>query len=246
MVKFHIPKEKFFLLLNHDESLLKGGYRYRSSIMNSPKSNKSPKKILSAGSTLLPAQPRTEGREIVLGLSSQVGGLSTTELGSTRKKYFFVVNSMGIPIKQGDISYLAASPSSAAVKAFYAWWRTSKQGSKCVDRSSIVDYKTSLVPPELLQHLMAMKTDKITQEDKKEYVKQFLCIDSQKIDRQILIRIGAVGGKSSVRAYLVGYKKNLSPNPLEVLNKMVVIASASPIPHTSIVPPNVVEFEVLV
>jgi len=86
--------------------------------------------------------------------------------------------------------------------------------------------------------------DKVSKEAKKEYVKQFLCIDTEKIKKQILIRIGAAGGKS-VRAYLVSYQKNMSPNPLEVLNKMVVTAVASPIPLTSKVPLNVVEYESL-
>jgi hypothetical protein len=216
--------------------------------VNSALKGRSAVKVISGGSTLLPIQPRIEGREIVIGLGQNeiVGGLTTTDLSESKKKYYYVVNSMGQSIRENGMSYYAASPSSAAVKAFYAWWRTSKQGSKCLERSAVTDYRTSLIPPELLQNLLAMTSDKVTQEDKKEYCKQFLCIDAVKIDRQILIRIGAAGGKSSVRAYLVGYKRNLSPNPLEVLNKMVVTASASPIPLTNVLPTNVIEFETLV
>jgi hypothetical protein len=225
------------------ESSLSGG-KY----VNSALKGRSAVKVISGGSTLLPVQPRIEGREIVIGLGHRdtVGGLTTTDLGETKKKYYYVVNSMGQSINESGMSYLAASPSSAAVKAFYSWWRKSKQGSKCLERSAVKDYRTSLIPPELLQNLLAMTSDKVTDEDKKEYCKQFLCIDAVKIDRQILIRIGAAGGKSSVRAYLVGYKRNLSPNPLEVLNKMVVTASASHIPMTNILPTDVIEFETLV
>jgi hypothetical protein len=236
MYKFHIPRERLYLLSNNNNDLSGGATKSYVSSINLVGGY--------AGSTILPQQPRVENRDSII--IPTVGGLSTTELTDTKKKYYFVVNSMGIPIRNGEISYLAASPSSAAVKAFYAWWRTSKQGSKCVERSSVTDFRTSLVPPELLQHLLVIGSDKVSQEQKKEFVKQFLCIDEQKIQRQILIRIGAAGGKSSVRAYLVGYKKNLSPNLLEVLNKMVVIASASPIPLTNKVPENVVEFESIV
>jgi hypothetical protein len=261
MYKFHIPREKLYLLSNNNNDLSGGAmisYQPALSVYE-PKSTKS-KKIktefgggeflqtsMPLGSTPLPLQPRTNGRDqkIIELSGSTVGGLPTIELADTKKKYYFVVNSIGTPVKNGDVSYYASSPSSAAVKAFYAWWRTSKQGSKCLERSSVVDFRTSLVPPELLQHLMAMQTEKVSQEAKKEFVKQFLCIDTIKIQRQILIRIGAAGGKSSVRAYLVAYKKNLSPNPLEVLNKMVVIASATPIPLTNQIPANVIEYETL-
>ena len=242
MYKFHLAREKLFLLSQNNNDLSGG-----ASKQYIPALKKSSVKPLGGGelfgSTALPQQPRVEHRDTII--IPTVGGLATTEQADTKKKYYFVVNSMGTPIRNGDVSYLAASPSSAAVKAFYAWWRTSKQGSKCLERSAVTDFRTSLVPPELLQHLMAMQTDKVSQDQKKEYVKQFLCIDEQKIQRQILIRIGAAGGKTSVRAYLVGYKKNVSPNPLEVLNKMVVIATASPIPLTSNVPANVVEYESL-
>jgi len=240
MYKFHIPRERLYLLSHNNNDLSGGATKvYRPAL----------EAVLGggqtfSGSTLLPLQPRVEHRDTII--IPTVGGLATTEMTDTKKKYYFVVNSMGTPVRNGDVSYLAASPSSAAVKAFYAWWRTSKQGSKCLDRSAITDFRTSLVPPELLQHLLALQTDKVNSDQKKEFVKQFLCIDEEKIQRQILIRIGAAGGKSSsVRAYLVGYKKNLSPNPLEVLNKMVVIASASPIPLTSKIPANVVEYETL-
>jgi hypothetical protein len=233
-----LPREKLFLLSQNNNDLSGGASKTYVPALNTKKSIE-----ISGGSTSLPLQPRVNGRDTIV--VETIGGLPTTELADTRKKYFYVVNSMGVPVKNGEVSYLAASPSSAAVKAFYAWWRTSKQGSKCLERDAVTDFRTSLVPPELLQHLMAMQTDKVSNEDKKEYVKQFLCIDSVKIQRQILIRIGAAGGKSSVRAYLVGYKKNLSPNPLEVLNKMVVIASATPIPLTSVIPSNVTEYETL-
>jgi hypothetical protein len=242
--KFHLPRERLYLLAQNNNDLRAGGSKqYVSSIHYKKKDLGGGDTQLIAGSTSLPSQPRVEHRDTII--IPTVGGLSTTELSDTKKKYYFVVNSMGIPVRNGEVSYLAASPSSAAVKAFYAWWRTTKQGAKCIERSSVTEYRSSLVPKELLQHLLAMNTDKVSQEQKKEYVKQFLCIDEQKIQRQILIRIGAAGGKSSVRAYLVGYKKNLSPNPLEVVNKMVVTATASPIPLTSTVPENVVEYESL-
>jgi hypothetical protein len=239
MYKFHLPRERLYLLSQNNNDLSGGATKHYLPAL-------SIKKIpeFGGGSTSLPLQPRVNGRDTIV--VETIGGLPTTELTDTKKKYYYVVNSMGAPVKNGEVSYLAASPSSAAVKAFYAWWRTSKQGSKCLERESVTDFRTSLVPPELLQHLLAMQTDKVTQEAKKEYVKQFLCIDSVKIQRQILIRIGAAGGKSSVRAYLVGYKKNVSPNPLEVLNKMVVMASASPIPLTSAIPSNVIEYESLI
>jgi hypothetical protein len=259
MYKFYIPKENYFLL-NKDD--LTGGlsqdYIPALSIYE-PRSKKTKKIVLGGGktqirlegSTELPMQPRTNGRDddkamtLELG-NSLVGGLPTLDSTSQKKNYYFVVNSNGVPVKNGEVSYYASSPSSAAIKAFYAWWRTSKQGSKCIDRELVTDFRTSLVPEKLLQHLMAMQTDKVGQEEKKEYVKQFLCIDTEKIQKQILIRIGAAGGKSSaVRAYLVSYNKNLSPNPLEVLNKMVVTANAKPIPLTNAVPLNVTEYETL-
>ena len=258
---FNIPRDKLYLLRDNNDDLSGGAtVNYRPALaIYDPKSTKSKRVdifsggaeaqttfVAVEGSTPLPLQPRTNGRdEKIVHLGSTVGGLPTTELADTKKKYYFVVNSIGTPVKNGEVSYYASSPSSAAVKAFYAWWRTSKQGSKCLERTSVTDFRTSLVPPELLQHLMAMQTDKVDQEAKKEYVKQFLCIDTMKIQRQILIRIGAAGGKSSVRAYLVGYKKNTSPNPLEVLNKMVVTASATPIPLTDQIPANVIEYETL-
>ena len=66
------------------------------------------------GSTTLPLQPRVNGRDIVV---ETIGGLPTTELADTKKKYYYVVNSMGTPVKNGEVSYLAASPSSAATSA---------------------------------------------------------------------------------------------------------------------------------
>jgi len=252
MYKFHLPRENCFLLRNNNNDLSGGASKeyipalsiYEDELKTMNLSG-GKTQIRVEGSTELPLQPRTNGRDekiVELG-NTVVGGLPTIDSSSTNKKYFFVVNSIGIPVKNGEVSYYASSPSSAAIKAFYAWWRTSKQGSKCLQREMVTDFRTSLVPPELLQHLMAMQTEKVSQEAKKEYVKQFLCIDTVKIQRQILIRIGAASGKSSVRAYLVSYKKNVSPNPLEVLNKMVVIASATPIPLTSKVPLDVIEYE---
>ena len=243
---FHLPKEKCFLLRDNNNDLSGGATKEYKPFLQ--KKNKNV--VLSGGrmegSTELPIQPRTNGRdEKVDSGNSMVGGLPTIIL-DTKKKYYYVVNSIGTPVKNGEVSYYASSPSSAAIKAFYAWWRMSKQGSKCFERDTITDFRTSLVPPELLHHLMAMQTDKVNQEAKKEYVKQFLCIDTEKIQRQILIRIGAAGGKLTVRAYLVSYKKNISPNPLEVLNKMVVIASATPISLTSEIPQGVLEYETLI
>ena len=256
MYKFHIPRENCFLLRDNNNDLSGGSLiNYIPALSIYEPQKKTKKLVLSGGksqtrmegSTELPLQPRTNGRDdkvVELG-NSMVGGLPTLDSSDTRKKYYYVVDSLGTPVKKGEVSYYASSPSSAAIKAFYAWWRTSKQGSKCLDRELVTDFRTSLVPPELLQHLMALQTEKVSQDAKKEYVKQFLCIDTVKIQRQILIRIVAAGGKSAVRAYLVSYKKNVSPNPLEVLNKMVVIASATPIPLTNQVPLNVIEYETL-
>jgi hypothetical protein len=111
-----------------------------------------------------------QGREdIVVGLNTVVEEPS--------KKHYFVVDSMGVALQQGRYAYAASSPSAAAVKAFYAWWRTSKQGDKCVARNTVA-LKISAVPPALVQYLADLKAD-VTQEQKKEYVKQFLCIDSE-------------------------------------------------------------------
>jgi hypothetical protein len=104
----------------------------------------------------------------------------------------------------------------------------------------------SSAPPELISYLKDLASDKVTQADKSEYVKQFLCIDTQKISRELILRIGTAGKGGAVRFYRVSYKPNLRPNPLEIVNKMVVMASAIWVPQESALPSNAVEFESVV
>ena len=188
------------------------------------------------GATVLPAQPRVGGREeIIVGLNT------VTEEPS--KKYYYVVNSMGEAIPRNNpLTYSAQSPSAAAVKAFYAWWRTSKQGDKCLDRS-LVSLKMSSVPAALVEYLSTLDSTKVTQEQKKEYVKQFLCINTEKISREIIVRIGSAKKQGSVSFYRVSYKPNLRPNALEIANKMVVMASAIRVLQNEVLPANAIEFE---
>jgi hypothetical protein len=181
-------------------------------------------------------QPRVGGREeIIVGLNT------VTEEPS--KKHYYVVNSMGEAIPRNDpLTYSAQSPSAAAVKAFYAWWRTSKQGDKCVDRSTVA-LRMSGVPAQLVDYLSTLDSSKVTQDQKKEYVKQFLCINTEKISREIIIRIGSARKQGSVSFYRVSYKPNLRPNALEIANKMVVMASAIRVLSNEVLPANAVEFE---
>ncbi len=249
-MKLIIPRERVYFLDEHSKNLL-GGATYKSAIAESKdllggasgSRPTGPSGIpngiqVSGGSTILPAQPRQEGREEII-----VGLTKVSE--ETKKKHYLVVNSMGVPLKQGAYDYTAHSPSAAAVKAFYAWWRTSKQGDKCVDKS-LVSMRMSAVPPQLTQYIHDFDTSKATAEQKKEYVKQFLCIDEEKISREIIIRIGVAGKGGSVRFYRVSYKPNLKPNALEIINKMVVMASAIWVPEESLLPPNAIEFETIV
>ena len=219
---FHVPLERIYFLDKNSKHLL-GGATFVNAL------------VLQGGASILPAQPRVQGREeIIVGLH--------TVVEDPKKKHYFVCDILGTPIDGGRYKYSASTPSAAAVKAFYAWWRTSKQGDKCVDPSS-VEFKMSAVPDELVKHLETVDSSKVTREQKKEYVKQFLCIDKEKISREIIIRIGAAGKHGSIRFYVVSYKPNLKPNTLEIINRMVVIASASLLKSDSTLPTHAVEFQ---
>jgi hypothetical protein len=232
MKLFHIPLERIYFLDKDSKNLL-GGAKFISALQAH---NLQGGMYEERGASILPAQPRIEGREeIVVGLHTVVGDLT--------KKNYFVCDILGNPIQGGRYKYSAPSPSAAAVKAFYAWWRTSKQGDKCVNPSE-VEFKMSLVPKELVQYLETLESSKVTNEQKKEYVKQFLCIDKKKISREIIIRIGTAGKNGSIRFYSVNYRPNLKPNTLEILNRMVVMASANLIKSDSM-PTNAVEFQTL-
>jgi hypothetical protein len=239
VAKLVIPIERVYWLSEKSKHLL-GGADYKSAISDSNDllgGSTAPSTIeVSGGSTVLPAQPRQEGREdIIVGL--------TQVTGETKKKHFFVVDSQGNPLNQGAYDYAAANHCAAAVKAFYAWWRTSKQGDKCVSES-IVSMRMSAVPQQLIDYIQNFGS-KVTAEQKKEYIKKFLCIDKEKISREIIIRVGEAGTKK-VKFYRVSYKPNLKPNALEIQNKMVVMASAIWVPGDTIFPPNAVEFETLI
>jgi hypothetical protein len=239
-IVFYIPKERVYWLDKNSKDLI-GGATFVSAIRPEPVELQAGAVQgtvqVSGGASILPAQPRVQGREdIVVGLN--------TVVEEPTKKHYFVVDSMGVALQQGRYAYAASSPSAAAVKAFYAWWRTSKQGDKCVARNTVA-LKISAVPPALVQYLADLKAD-VTQEQKKEYVKQFLCIDTEKISRELIIRIGTAGKGGSVRFYRVSYKPNLRPNPLEIRNRMVVMASALWITQEDKLPPNAVEFETVV
>jgi hypothetical protein len=230
---FSVPRERVYFLAEDSKTLL-GGARFVSAIALPGLGGGAA--TVHGGATVLPAQPRVGGREeIIVGLNT------VTEEPS--KKHYYVVNSMGEAIPRNDpLTYAAQSPSAAAVKAFYAWWRTSKQGDKCVDRS-LVSLTMSGVPALLVEHLSTLDSTKVTQEQKKEYVKQFLCINTEKISREIIIRIGSAKKQGSVSFYRVSYKPNLRPNALEIANKMVVMASAIRVLQNEVLPANAVEFE---
>jgi hypothetical protein len=227
---FHVPLERVYWLDKSSSQLL-GGATFVKAVQATLAGG------YSMGASILPAQPRVEHREdIVVGLNTVVGDLA--------KKNYFVCDILGNPIQGGKYKYSAPSPSAAAVKAFYAWWRTSKQGDKCVDPSNI-EFRMSAVPEELVQHLQTMDSTKVTREQKKDYVKQFLCIDMPKISREIIIRIGTAGKHGSIRFYSVSYKPNLKPNTLELINRMVVMASANLIRSDSTIPLHAIEFQTL-
>lgn len=163
-----------------------------------------------------------------LSMAALAGGASRTTL-SHRDRIYLVVNSLGEPslTKHGkQKTYEASSPSAAATKSFYAWWRTMQKpkGVKLVSESR---------PPvrggdawdRLQDHLdgMAQRLQggalERFEHQRAVFENQFARIDPAVLDQRLLVRVSALGGGSSgtPRNYIVQYERNTNPNMLEVV-----------------------------
>ena len=95
---------------------------------------------------MLPSRPRLSGGDAPL---VPVGGLNCLDTSNSSSKLYVVVSSAGVPVLSGSPprqkTYEACTPSQAAIKAFYAWWRHTAQGRVAGSNMTA----NTPVPPEL-------------------------------------------------------------------------------------------------
>ena len=172
--------------------------------------------MLSGGSTSLPSRPRMSGGEQAF---VPVGGLEQCDMQNSRTHLYVVVNSMGVPVISGtpprQKTYESCTPSGAASKAFYAWWRTTDQGRLAGSAPA----GSSIVPPELLERLQTMD---VTQEERDKFLRDWTSVDEAQLQKRLLVRMAMAGGKTAVKNYIVSYIRNTKPNKLEVRYSIVV------------------------
>lgn len=194
------------------------------------------------GSTSIPSRPRIAGGEI--SFQPIVGGVKSLDITTASSKLYVIVDSLGKPLTSGNPpkqkTYEANSQAQAAVKAYYAWWRSTKQGKLAGGND---DEDQNELPMEMKKHLDDM--DDLTREEKNNFIKSWTSVDPEQLNKRVLIRVAHAGGMGSVRSYDVGYEMNENPNKLEVKKRIVVTAKAIPLPLNSARPNNIVDFESL-
>jgi hypothetical protein len=192
------------------------------------------------GSVSIPSRPRIAGGEVCF--QPIVGGVTCLDTSSSTSKLFVIVDSLGKPLTYGNPpkqkTYEACSQGQAAVKAFYAWWRSTKQGILAGDGTTMNSME---LPMELNQRLNDMED--VTKEEKINFIKSWLSVNPEQLEKRILIRVSHAGGTGSVKSYNVGYEMNEKPNKLEVKKRIVVTAKAIPLRVDSERPANIVDLE---
>lgn len=175
---------------------------------------------LAGGSTALPSRPRVSGSDEAL---VPVGGLNCLDTSNSSSKLYVVVNSAGVPVLTGtpprQKTYEACTPSQAAIKAFYAWWRHTQQGRVA---GSDPDANPN-ISPELLARLQELP---VSDADREAYLEDWKSVRETQLAKTLLVRLAAAGGSTAVRNYLVSYERNIKPNKLEVERGIVVNARA--------------------
>lgn len=191
------------------------------------------------GSTSIPSRPRIAGGETCF--QPIVGGVTCLDNTSSSTKLFVIVDSLGKPLTVGNPpkqkTYEACSQAQAAVKAFYAWWRSTKQGILAGDGKNM---NSNELPMELNQRLNEMD---VTPQEKMNFINSWLSVNPEQLQKRILVRVSHAGGTGSVKSYNVGYEMNEKPNRLEVKKRIVVTARAIPLRVDSERPSNIVDLE---
>lgn len=177
-------------------------------------------RTLAGGSSVLPSRPRLSGGDTAL---VPVGGLNCLDTSNSSSKLYVVVTSAGVPVLSGSPArqktYEACTPSQAAIKAFYAWWRHTNQG-RVAGSDMAAD---TPVPPELLQRLQELP---VMDRDRQAFLAEWKTVSDDQLSKTLLVRLAAAGGSTAVRNYLVSYERNTKPNKLEVERRIVVNAKA--------------------
>ena len=192
---------------------------------------------LAGGTTAIPSRPRLSGGD---GALVPVGGLNCLDTSNSSSRLYVIVNSAGVPVLTGSPprqkTYEACTPSQAAIKAFYAWWRHTDQGRVAGSDPSA----NTPLPAELLTRLDELP---VTQTSKDSFVATWKTVSDEQLSKVLLVRLAAAGGTSAVRNYLVMYERNKKPNKLEVERGIVVNARASLLLSTSLRPEGVWDLE---
>jgi hypothetical protein len=147
---------------------------------------------------------------------------------------------MGVPVIAGtpprQKTYESCTPSGAASKAFYAWWRTTEQGKV----AGSAPPGSAVVPPELLQRVQNMD---VTQAEREKFLMDWTSVDEAQLQKRLLVRMAMAGGKSAVKNYVVSYARNTKPNKLEVRYGIVVNPKAVPFKAEDPRPVGIVDLE---
>jgi hypothetical protein len=175
---------------------------------------------LAGGSMAMPSRPRVSGNDTAL---VPVGGLNCLDTSNSSSKLYVVVTSAGVPVLTGSPprqkTYEACTPSQAAIKAFYAWWRHTEQG-RVANSDASAD---TPVPLELSARLEELD---VSQNDREAFLADWKTVSDRQLAKTLLVRLAAAGGSTAVRNYLVSYERNIKPNKLEVSRGIVVNARA--------------------
>lgn len=192
---------------------------------------------LAGGTTAMPSRPRLAGGTSAL---VPVGGLNCLDTSNSSSRLYVVVNSAGVPVLSGvpprQKTYEACTPSQAALKAFYAWWRRTDQGRVA---GSDMDAHTP-VPQELTDRLRDLP---VSDDAKEAFLDEWKTVSESQLAKTLLVRLAEAGGKGAVRNYLVMYERNTKPNKLEVERKIVVNAKARLLQSDSLRPEGVLDLE---
>lgn len=163
-----------------------------------------------------------------LPMAALAGGATSTNLSASREHIYLVVNSMGEPsLTAGgkQKTYAASSPSAAATKGFYGWWRSVQKpkGVKIVSDTR-KPIRGGDAWDQLQDHLNGMEAKlgagakERFKKQRRVYEENFARIDPDVVGRRLLVRVTALGGGSSStpRNYMVQYERNTNPNLMEV------------------------------
>jgi hypothetical protein len=153
------------------------------------------------------------------------------DVSNSNSKLYVVVTAAGVPVLTGSPprqkTYEACTPSQAAIKAFYAWWRHTEQGRVAGSDPNA----NTPVPSELLVRLQELP---VSQEDRDSFLSEWQTVSDAQLSKTLLVRLAQAGGSTAVRNYLVSYERNTKPNKLEVERGIVVNARAQLVSSTDL------------